>query len=171
MKNPKLLVLACLVTLAAVGCQPQAPAEPEPAIAPAGAPADTAEAPKVDEVPPTDTSSTVAPRFDQRAFAGTFRGTLPCADCSGIDTTLELKPDGSYAISEIYKGKAGGAKMDGTWTAEANDKHIRLDPNSKSEADRLFAIASNEQIEQLGADGTPAASGTPNTLKREGAGR
>ena len=161
MKPQKLLVLACLVTLIAVACKPQPPAQP------ASVSAETAaEAPKVVEVAPTGTSSADAPTFDQKAFAGTFRGILPCADCSGIDTTLALMPDGTYAISEAYQGKAGGAKMDGTWTVEANNKRIRLDPNSKSERDRLYAITSNDQIDQFGADGKPAISGMDSRLKR-----
>jgi len=38
---------------------------------------------------------------------GTYSGILPCADCSGIETQLMLKQDGSYKLTEIYQGKEG----------------------------------------------------------------
>ncbi|PSU48801.1 hypothetical protein C9J12_09835 [Photobacterium frigidiphilum] len=39
---------------------------------------------------------------------GTYNGILPCADCSGIETQLMLKQDGSYMLTETYQGKEGG---------------------------------------------------------------
>lgn len=159
MKKQHLLALACLVALTAVACKPNPPAEP------AVAPADTVEAPKVADAAPAVASSADMP-FDQKGFAGTFKGTLPCADCPAIDATLELKPDGTFQLAEVHQQKAASnTKIDGTWTVEADDKHIRLDPNTKAEQDRLYAITSNEQIDQLGADGQP--TGTPQSLKRD----
>lgn len=38
-------------------------------------------------------------------WAGDYSGTLPCADCSGIDTTLKLRENGSYVLTETYIGK------------------------------------------------------------------
>lgn len=36
---------------------------------------------------------------------GQYKGTLPCADCEGIETTLTLKSDGTYIKSVVYLGK------------------------------------------------------------------
>ena len=33
-------------------------------------------------------------------YRGTYRGVLPAADCPGIETTLTLKPDGTYSLHE-----------------------------------------------------------------------
>ncbi|MET4727871.1 copper homeostasis protein (lipoprotein) [Lysobacter enzymogenes] len=163
--NRKLLALACLATLALSACNKpteasKAPAEttpaPETAPAPEPAPAPAAEA---------------APAaFDAAAFAGTFSGTLPCADCSGIDTKLALKADGSYAIDESYQGKKDGQfKGDGTWTAEDNGKRVRLDPNSKSDDDRLFEIVSKDEIRMLDTEGKKIDSQLDYSLKRAAA--
>ncbi|ENY3834879.1 copper resistance protein NlpE [Vibrio vulnificus] len=46
---------------------------------------------------------------------GTYTGTLPCADCSGIDVTLTLNNDGSYVLEETYQGK-----QDGTFKSEGH---------------------------------------------------
>ena len=35
-------------------------------------------------------------------------GVIPCADCGGIETTLELRADGTYSLTEIYKDKKDG---------------------------------------------------------------
>jgi uncharacterized lipoprotein NlpE involved in copper resistance len=36
--------------------------------------------------------------------AENYVGTLPCADCEGIDVSLQLKDDSSYIMNSVYKG-------------------------------------------------------------------
>lgn len=161
--NQKLLALACLAALALSACNK-----------PAEAPAAPAEAPKAAEPAPAPEPAPVAeaPKagFDVAAFAGSFSGTLPCADCSGIDTKIEFKADGSYAVEETYQGKKDGAfKGDGTWTAEEDGKRLRLDPNSKTDPDRLFEVVSHEEIRQLDTEGKAIASQANLSLKRASA--
>jgi len=163
--NRKLLLIALASTLAIAACKPQAPAEPAADTAPAAAPAEPA--PVAVESAPAKVAEDVP--FDIKGFAGTFSGTLPCADCPGIDTKITLKPDGSYMLHETYQGKKGSFDGDGTWTAEENGQRIRLDPNSKSENDRVFAVKSKDEIETLDMEGKPIASTAPRALKREGA--
>lgn len=161
--NQKLLALACLAALALSACNK-----------PAETPAAPAEAPKAAEPAPTPEPAPVAeaPKagFDVAAFAGSFSGTLPCADCSGIDTKIEFKADGSYAVEETYQGKKDGAfKGDGTWTAEEDGKRLRLDPNSKTDSDRLFEVVSHEEIRQLDTEGKAIESQANLSLKRASA--
>lgn len=147
--NPTLLLLAMASTLTIAACKPEAPAEPA---APATPVEQTAEpAPVAVESAPAVTPADVP--FDTKGFAGTF---------SGADMKLSLNADGTFKLEE---GQSGNG-FDGTWTAEEGGKRIRLDPNSKSEEDRLYAIASNDQLDALGADGQ-ASTGA--SLKREGA--
>ncbi|WP_206212101.1 copper resistance protein NlpE N-terminal domain-containing protein [Vibrio sp. HDW18] len=40
-------------------------------------------------------------------WAGSYQGTLPCADCGGIETELTLNEDGTYKLSENYLDKEG----------------------------------------------------------------
>lgn len=146
--NRKLLLLAVASTLAIVACKPEAPVEPAAPAAPveqAAAPAEPA--PVAVESAPANSPADVP--FDVKGFAGTF---------SGADTRLTLNADGTYAQS-------GAAVGEGTWTAEEDGKRIRLDPNSKSEEDRLYAITSNDQLDALAADGQPAT--TSSSLKRD----
>ncbi|MGH8085880.1 MAG: copper resistance protein NlpE [Lysobacter sp.] len=159
----KLLALACFAVVAVTACKPE-PAEPVEPIPTAAETAPVA----VDVTPTGESLSSDNAGFDMKGFAGTFSGTLPCASCPGINTTLVLKPGGTYDITEVYQDEDGpAAKMDGTWTAEANGKQIRLDPNSKSERDRLFAIASQQEITQLDLEGQPVESGLDYSLRRQ----
>ncbi|RDZ28831.1 copper resistance protein NlpE [Lysobacter silvisoli] len=158
--NSKSLVLASLVLTAAIaGCKPNPPAEP------------AAEAPKADAAiaaAPEPAPAPVAPALDAKAFAGTFSGTLPCADCPGIDTRVELKADGTYAIEETYQErKDGNSKSDGTWTAEEAGQRVRLDPNSKSEDDRLYQVVSADEIRALDKEGKAIDSQANLSLKRQ----
>ena len=75
--------------------------QPEPAAStPAPEPAAAA---AVDPAPAADAMPANLP-FDQKGFAGTFKGTLPCADCPGIDTTLVLNADGTYTLAIVSGG-------------------------------------------------------------------
>ncbi|MFC0679167.1 hypothetical protein ACFFGH_15115 [Lysobacter korlensis] len=145
-----LLTLACLGALVLTACNREAPVA-EPAVetpAPAAAPQTDA----IDAVA-TPTPSVEAPAaFDQKAFAGVFTAGA---------NRLELKPDGTYAMA------ANGSNMDGTWTAEENDTRIRLDPNSKTEPDRVFVMTGRDQLSAVGADGQPAAGADAMALTRE----
>lgn len=38
-------------------------------------------------------------------WEGRYTGVLPCADCEGIETTINLKGDNTYSIREAYLGK------------------------------------------------------------------
>ena len=40
-------------------------------------------------------------------WVGTYEGTMPCADCSGIETMLTISEDNSYIITQSYQGKGG----------------------------------------------------------------
>ena len=137
-------VIALVTTLAA--CQPQpAPPEVTPAAADAAAPVPAAQA---DAAP---AATPVASASDARAFAGRF--------IAG-SASIELRGDGSFELSD------GGTRFDGTWTAEEDGARIRLDPNSKAEPDRLFSVASSDEIHPLGAEGLPAPDAA--ALRREG---
>ena len=45
------------------------------------------------------------------AWAGTYAGTLPCADCEGIQIRLTLQPDLHYTLSQTYL-RTGGNRSD-----------------------------------------------------------
>ncbi|HVR81366.1 MAG TPA: copper resistance protein NlpE [Luteimonas sp.] len=176
MNRNRLLVttLGLTALVAFAGCKRESVPAPEVAPPAATQPATTQAPPDAtagtDATAVVDQSMAANSGLNTKAFAGNFSGTLPCASCPGIDTALELHTDGSFVLAETYQGgKHAPVKVDGTWTAEANGSHIRLDPNSKSEQDRVYAITSHDQITQLGSDGQSAANGLDYSLKRDAA--
>jgi copper homeostasis protein (lipoprotein) len=164
----KRILAISLAALALAACQREAPA-PAATTAPAAAAATSAATPVV-AAETTMAQSGVQPgpgAVDAKAFAGKFTGTLPCADCPGIDETLELGADGSFTLTDVYRERPQGTStIQGTWLADADGKRIRLDPGSKAEVDRLFAIDDNDTLTLLGADGSRAAGAPDMRLKR-----
>ncbi len=54
---------------------------------------------------------------------GEYIGTLPCADCEGIKTTIKLNTDKSYVKQTSYLGKDGKVFEDKgfySWNSEGN---------------------------------------------------
>lgn len=67
-------------------------------------------------------------------WAGVYNGILPCADCEGIQTTLELKNDGSYRIQSKYLGKnekENTFSTSGKFTWDKNGQIITLENGNK----------------------------------------
>lgn len=55
---------------------------------------------------------------------GVYEGVLPCADCEGIQTQIELKNDQTFVKNEEYLGKKDGKfKTNGKieWNTNGND--------------------------------------------------
>lgn len=67
-------------------------------------------------------------------WAGSYAGTLPCADCEGIKVELELDHDKTYELKETYLGKADHSiETKGTFQFDAkNSTQIILDEKAQS---------------------------------------
>jgi copper homeostasis protein (lipoprotein) len=62
----------------------------------------------------TETSTATTPTA--AAEEGTYEGVLPCADCEGLKTTIDLKADHEALISSTYMGKIDTPIVDkATW--------------------------------------------------------
>ena len=138
------------------------------ASAPAAAPA--AEAPVANAVTAVVDHSSPAgdnPAFDTKAFAGTYAGLLPCADCPGTDTTLAFTPEGKYTLTEVYKDKGAASFVsEGTWNLEKDGTTLHLDPNDKDEYDHWYTIVSPTELRALDKDGKPIQSTLNYNLQR-----
>ncbi|GAA3919961.1 copper resistance protein NlpE [Luteimonas lutimaris] len=170
--TPRLLFATALCAALLTGCNK--PASDDAAPAGDTAPLANEAAEPAADGQPTDVLKAVdnapAPEgLDVRAFAGSFSGTIPCADCPGIDSTLTLDADGSYTTHDVYQERDASFDSSGTWTVEEAGKRIRLDPNSKDEQDRLLEVVSNDELRMLDADGNAIESGLNYTLTRTAA--
>lgn len=83
------------------------------------------------EQTPTATSEAVAVDSAHTAensldWNGTYKGVLPCADCEGIETELELNADKTYELKETYLGKGDGKAFEskGSFQFDANNTSV-----------------------------------------------
>lgn len=82
-------------------------------------------------------------------WAGTYRGTLPCADCEGIETIVTLAYDGRYETRWRYVGKDDQVFSDSgrlTWNEAGNTVTLGDDPPAH------YFVAENRLI-RLSEDG------------------
>lgn len=98
----------------------------------------------------------------------TFQGTLPCASCSGVDTTLILERDavlgapGHFFLHRQYRDDPGGARVAsqwGEWKLQACESSPQrgcyvLTPENGSES--ILGVGSDGSLYPLQLDGQPA---------------
>ena len=81
-------------------------------------------APKKEAAAETQTTTAAAPDMHTAEtsldYLGTYEGTLPAADCPGIQTTLTLAPDGSYALHLKYIDRDSEFDEKGAFTVKEN---------------------------------------------------
>ena len=65
---------------------------------------------------------------DALDWAGTYGGTLPCADCPGIHATMTLNPDRTYALSTRHEGRQDATfEQKGVFSWSPDGSMIMLD--------------------------------------------
>ncbi|MEA4918666.1 copper resistance protein NlpE [Proteiniphilum sp.] len=79
-------------------------------------------------------------------WAGVYTGTLPCADCEGIDVEIRLNEDLTYERVMIYRGKGDNRLSDsGRFEWDENGSKIKLiDSTSPGSANNWFQVGENK---------------------------
>jgi uncharacterized lipoprotein NlpE involved in copper resistance len=140
-----LFASALLVAITLTACKPPAPA-PAATVSTATAPA--AQAPAT--------------------ITGTFSGSLPCADCAGINSTLVLTADGKYQLTDAYQDKDHSSFIsEGEYSLESGGKTLHLRPSNKDEYDAYYAVLSPTQLRMLDREGKAIESKLNYTLTRK----
>jgi copper homeostasis protein (lipoprotein) len=95
----------------------------------------------------------------------TFRGTIPCADCPGIELTVTLLPDGTFRLRQRYLERDPlSTWLDlGRWTEEDGG---RLVLRGAGERPTWFARFAWDSLRLLDGEGREIASGLPYGLGR-----
>jgi uncharacterized lipoprotein NlpE involved in copper resistance len=83
-------------------------------------------------------------------YLGTYEGTLPAADCPGIQTTLTLNPDGTYDLHMKYIDRDSEFDEKGAFSVKENLLTLtQLDDGSeeyyKVEENRLRMLDAEKQ--------------------------
>lgn len=86
-------------------------------------------------------------------WAGTYMGTIPCADCEGISVQITLNSDETYQLSYSYLGKADDTPetASGKFTWDEAGGAITLDVK---DCPPYYKVGENKLI-QLDMSGNP----------------
>ncbi|UJF24013.1 copper resistance protein NlpE [Suttonella sp. R2A3] len=87
-----------------------------------------------------------------------YQGVLPCASCSGIEYTLTLNADGSYALEEIYQGQG----EEGTFTSQgqyAQDGAVITLTNSKDAGEKRYLYQKDSEAFLITEENVAAIEG------------
>ena len=116
-------------------------------------------------------------RPDVPVLLGEFKGTLPCSDCQGIETSLTLikkdegTAEGTYVLLETFVGKSPDPVVaEGTWTtlrgsaADPDATVYELNPDSLEFQRRAFLKVNDFVIRLLGPGHTELADAGNVTL-------
>ncbi|MFT2796617.1 envelope stress response activation lipoprotein NlpE [Serratia sp. N21D137] len=85
-----------------------------------------------------------------------YQGLLPCADCTGLDTSLFLDEDGTFVLQETYRGANDGDRTFasyGTWARTA-DKLVLTESNGE----KRYFHPEGKQLRMLDRSGAPIVS-------------
>lgn len=79
-------------------------------------------------------------------WAGVYKGTLPCADCEGIEVEVRLNDDLTYERVMIYLGKGENRFTDnGRFEWDENGSKIKLiSNNNPNEVKSWFQVGENK---------------------------
>ena len=145
---------------------------------------------KVPGAAPQDTSAysvrahiaSGAPRPGTAILFGVYKGTMPCADCSGLETLLRLyakgKFDTTYAFyvrTQTYRGAPHGdvtLSDRGEWTvlrgdaADPDATVYQLNPDDEQHSEALLVQDKGAALEELDRDLKPIETTMNVTLKR-----
>lgn len=80
-------------------------------------------------------------------FAGTYKGTLPCADCAGIETEIEISTDLSFVRKTRYLGKNDQTVFEEKGTYKWNDAGNTIIFNEVKDAPDQYFVGENVLIQ------------------------
>lgn len=92
-----------------------------------------------------------------------FRGTLPCRDCAGVDYLLQLRPDGTYFQRQTFPSGSGSDDA-GSWFISSDGEQLVLEGN-RDVHDR-FRIGGADELIKLSATGLAAGQPQRYALRR-----
>jgi copper homeostasis protein (lipoprotein) len=105
------------------------------------------------------------------AAPATYAGDLPCADCTAIRTTLNLRPDGLFLLRQTYLGARAGRDESfydlGHWQLLPDKRTVVL--KGDSETPRRFAVRDGATLRLLDTEGREIDSTLNYDLQRTAA--
>lgn len=83
-------------------------------------------------------------------FNGVFNGTIPCADCPGIETVLEFSPDHTFREHLTYLERNADFSAAGQWKMQ--DSLIAVTYADSGAQQRYYKVLNDSTIVMLDGD-------------------
>ena len=117
-----------------------------------------------DEVVNNETTEALATSFEQIFIDSdvSFTGTLPCADCPGIQYHLNLYRDGRFEVRQEYLERGDINIINGIWLLEKRNLHLVNQQHTLP----AFYFSSNNRLAMLDLAGKPISSALNYQLER-----
>lgn len=106
-----------------------------------------------------------APAQPLGSLPATFSGTLPCADCPGIDMQLNLLENGVFFLRQSYQDRGGPFDDLGRYLLSSHGDQISL--HGGREAPLRFALSAPDKLTLLDRDGGAIDSELNYSLTRQ----
>lgn len=145
-KMKKLILPLTISALALTACAKQTPeqTQPDEKLTESTAPVSNhAQSNQTVQNSPTNLTDTTHNTQNSLDWQGEYKGLLPCADCEGIETKLELNTDHTYELEEEYKGGKSTQtklKVKGKFEFDPSGSIITLDQSAEN---RKFFVGEN----------------------------
>ncbi|MDR1792381.1 MAG: META domain-containing protein [Bacteroidales bacterium] len=98
-------------------------------------------------------------------WVGFYFGTVPCADCPGIDVQITLNSDLTYTMRRVYQDRKGSFTNAGSFVWNATKTAITLKNVNEGGAFEHFAVKEGKLIMQS-VDGKKLPDEKQNTLSK-----
>lgn len=95
-----------------------------------------------------------------------FAGDLPCADCAGIRTELELRADGRWFMRSTYLGHGDDATHEAMGAFVLATDSDRLTLTGDREPPRIYRVLDADTIRMLDLEGNEIDSTLNYALRR-----
>ena len=96
----------------------------------------------------------------------TYTGTLPCADCVGIKTTLTLHGDHTYTLSSLYIDRGNPFLEKGTWQ-QMNKNNMQVYQLKSGTVTSYYQIVDQSTIKMLDMNAKPIEAPFNLQLKKQ----
>jgi heat shock protein HslJ/uncharacterized lipoprotein NlpE involved in copper resistance len=107
-----------------------------------------------------------APALPSASLPATYIGTLPCADCAGIDWQLDLAADRSFELRQTYQGKGPAAAIRRTGQWRLDEAAGKLSLESPGQPAIRLATPAPDRLRLLDGQGQAIDSRFNHELKR-----
>lgn len=114
----------------------------------------------------TGTPPPSTPGSPLSGLPATFTGVLPCADCPGIQYTLNLMPDRTFFLRRVYQGRPGESRSDdiGRWVVGSDGRTLTLKGTGARPI--YFAMPDRSTLRKLDENAQPLSSSASQDLRR-----